>query len=112
VILKIFSPKNSAKKLAFLAQNKAKLLKNLIKTLVFEKNANYFAENCRKSPKIMIITSTPGHPAQKQQQKVLGRKQETLERSRIEIFTSQSFLLLRNCLFYSSYLTTAVGSRS
>jgi hypothetical protein len=30
--------------------------------LVFEKNANFFAENCRKSPKIVIITSTPGHP--------------------------------------------------
>jgi hypothetical protein len=34
----------------------------LITTLVFEKNANFFAENCRKSPKIIIITSTPGHP--------------------------------------------------
>jgi hypothetical protein len=28
--------------------------------LVFEKNANLFAENCRKSQKIVIITSTPG----------------------------------------------------
>jgi hypothetical protein len=33
----------------------------LIITLVFEKNANFFAENCRKSQKIVIITSTPGH---------------------------------------------------
>jgi hypothetical protein len=39
MIFLIFSPKNSAKKLAFLAQNKAKLCKNLIITLVFEKNA-------------------------------------------------------------------------
>jgi hypothetical protein len=31
----------------------------LIITLVFQKNANFFAENCRKSPKIVIITSTP-----------------------------------------------------
>jgi hypothetical protein len=31
--------------------------------LVFEKNANSFAENWRKSQKIVIITSTPGHPA-------------------------------------------------
>jgi hypothetical protein len=31
----------------------------LIITLVFEKNANFFAENCRKSQKIVIITSTP-----------------------------------------------------
>jgi hypothetical protein len=32
----------------------------MIITLVFEKNANFFAENCRKSQKIVIITSTPG----------------------------------------------------
>jgi hypothetical protein len=38
---------------------KAKLCKKFIITLVFEKNANFFAENCRKSQKIMIITSTP-----------------------------------------------------
>jgi hypothetical protein len=31
--------------------------------LVFKKNANYFAENWGKSQKIVIITSTPGHPA-------------------------------------------------
>jgi hypothetical protein len=61
MILKIFSLKNFAKKLAFFAQNKAKLCKNRTITLVFEKNANYFAENCRKSQKIVIITSTPGH---------------------------------------------------
>jgi hypothetical protein len=27
--------------------------------LVFEKNANFFAETCQKSLKIVIITSTP-----------------------------------------------------
>jgi hypothetical protein len=42
-----------------LAQSKAKLCKKLIITLVFEKNDNFFAENCRKSQKIVIITSTP-----------------------------------------------------
>jgi hypothetical protein len=42
MILKIFSPK----KLAFLTQNKAKICKMLIITLVFEKNANFFAESC------------------------------------------------------------------
>jgi hypothetical protein len=31
----------------------------LIITLVFEKNANFFAENCQKSQKNVIITSTP-----------------------------------------------------
>jgi hypothetical protein len=51
MILKIFSPKISATKLAFLTQNKAKLCKILIITLVFEKNANFLqkiVENCRK----------------------------------------------------------------
>jgi hypothetical protein len=56
----IFAEKFSKKKLAFLTQNKAKLCKILIITLVFEKNANFFGENCRKSQKIVIITSTPG----------------------------------------------------
>jgi hypothetical protein len=59
MILKIFSLKKNCKKLAFLTQNKAKLSKILIITLVFEKNANIFAENCQKSQKTVIITSTP-----------------------------------------------------
>jgi hypothetical protein len=51
MIFKIFSPKNSAKKLTFLAQNKAKLCKVLIITLVLEKNAILspkIVKNCRK----------------------------------------------------------------
>jgi hypothetical protein len=48
VIFKIFSPKKIANKLAFLTQNKAKLRKFLIITLVFEKNAIF----CRKLAKI------------------------------------------------------------
>jgi hypothetical protein len=59
MILKIFSTKKIAKKLAFLTQNIAKLCKILIITLVFEKNAIFFAENLQKSSKIVIITSTP-----------------------------------------------------
>jgi hypothetical protein len=60
MIFKIFSPKNSAnKKLAFLTRDKVKICKLLIITLVFEKNANFFAENGQKSQKIVIITSTP-----------------------------------------------------
>jgi hypothetical protein len=58
----IFSPKKSAKKLAFLTQNKAKFWKIYIISLVFEKNDNFFAEKGRKSQKIVIITSTPCHP--------------------------------------------------
>jgi hypothetical protein len=81
-------PKNSAKKLAFLTQNKAELCKILIITLFFLEKRQFFAEhcqkspkivknrrklsknrrklskiaeNCQKSPKIVIITSTPGH---------------------------------------------------
>jgi hypothetical protein len=42
--LNIFAEK-IGKKLAFFAQNKAKLFKNWIITLVFEKNAIFFAEN-------------------------------------------------------------------
>jgi hypothetical protein len=59
MIFKIVSPKNSAKILAFFAQTTASFRKKLIITLAFEKNANFFAENWQKSPKIMIITSTP-----------------------------------------------------
>jgi hypothetical protein len=57
---KYFRRKIQRKKLAFLTQNKAKLCKTLIVTLVFEKKRQFFAENCQKSQKIVIITSTPG----------------------------------------------------
>jgi hypothetical protein len=60
MIFKIFSPKNLAKILALFAQTTASFCKNLIITLVFEKNANIFAENWQKSQNIVIITSTPG----------------------------------------------------
>jgi hypothetical protein len=50
MISKIFLPRKLVKKSACLTQNKAKLFKNLIVTLVFEKNHTYltnlFAENC------------------------------------------------------------------
>jgi Ni,Fe-hydrogenase III small subunit len=50
MILKIFSPKTSVKKLAFLTPNKAKLCKILIVTLIFEKKnrrkLSKIAENC------------------------------------------------------------------
>jgi hypothetical protein len=45
--------------MAYLTQNKAKICKILIITLVIEKNANFFAKNWQKSQKIVIITSTP-----------------------------------------------------
>jgi hypothetical protein len=51
-----------SEKLAFLFKNKGKLCKLLIISLVFEKNAIFFAENWRKSQKIVIITSTPDWP--------------------------------------------------
>jgi hypothetical protein len=42
MILEIFSPKKLVKKLVFFAQTTASFCKNLIVTLVFEKNANFF----------------------------------------------------------------------
>jgi hypothetical protein len=52
------SPKNLAKISAFFAQTTANFCKILIITVVFEKNANVFAEKWQKSQKIMIIPST------------------------------------------------------
>jgi hypothetical protein len=43
-----FSQKKIGEKIAFLTQSKAKLCKNLIITLVIEKNANFYAENRQK----------------------------------------------------------------
>jgi hypothetical protein len=48
--------------LEFLTENKAELCKILIIALVFEKNAIFLpkiAENCEKTQKFVIITSTP-----------------------------------------------------
>jgi hypothetical protein len=59
MILKKYFWKKMAK-CAFLSQNKAKLCKILIIVLVFEKNSIFFTENCRKSQKIVITSSTPG----------------------------------------------------
>jgi hypothetical protein len=57
ILKNIFSKKVGGKK-AFFAQNTASFCKILIITLVCEKNANFFAENWQKSPKIVILTST------------------------------------------------------
>jgi hypothetical protein len=64
MVLKIFSPKNSAKKLAFWTQNKAQLWKIIYHNIGLWEKRQFFAENCRKSPKIVIITSAPGFVAQ------------------------------------------------
>jgi hypothetical protein len=48
MILKIFSPKNLAKLLAFLLNLLLVFAKVAIVTLVFEKNANFFADNGQK----------------------------------------------------------------
>jgi hypothetical protein len=61
MLLKIFSPKYLAKKLAFFAQIKAKLYKNWIITLVFDKKRQLFSPKmAKKIAKIVFITSTPG----------------------------------------------------
>jgi hypothetical protein len=49
LILKIFSPKNSANKVALLTQNKAKIL---IITLGFEKNATFSPKNVENRRKL------------------------------------------------------------
>jgi hypothetical protein len=60
--LNIFARKIGENIGVFFPQTTATFGQNLIITLVFEKGANIFAENCQKSPKIVIITSTPRHP--------------------------------------------------
>jgi hypothetical protein len=60
MILKIFSLKNLATKSAFFTLIKGNFSEKVIITLVFEKNANFFAENGQKSQKIVITTSTLG----------------------------------------------------
>jgi hypothetical protein len=57
---KYFRLKYWRKILAFFSQTTASFCKNVIITLVFEKNA-IFAENWQTSPKIEIFTSTPAH---------------------------------------------------
>jgi hypothetical protein len=52
MILKIFLPNFSAKKLAFLTQNKANLYKMLIITLVFEKNAIFLPKIVKNRRKL------------------------------------------------------------
>jgi hypothetical protein len=58
----IFFRQKISEKICVSDSKKAKLCKILIVTLIFEKNANFFAENCQKSQKIVIITSTPWSP--------------------------------------------------
>jgi hypothetical protein len=62
MILKIFLPKNLAKKLATkFGVYSLKLLlgfvKNFIRTWVFETNAKFFTENWQKSQKLVIIAN-------------------------------------------------------
>jgi hypothetical protein len=54
-----FRRKIQIKNWRFLLKTKLNFEKNMIITLVFKKNANFFAENWEKSQKIVIITSTP-----------------------------------------------------
>jgi hypothetical protein len=56
----IFAEKIGKK--GFIAQITATFCTTLIITLAFVKNVIFFAENWQKSQKIVIITSTPGHP--------------------------------------------------
>jgi hypothetical protein len=53
---KHFRRKKIGEKLPYLTKSEAKLWKKLITTMVFDKNAIFFAENWRKSKKIVITT--------------------------------------------------------
>jgi hypothetical protein len=75
--------------MAFFAQNKAKLCKNWIITLVFEKNAIFFAENWKKWQKIVIITSTPGHSVSEAQRR---KRNLLLEKRRQQTFFKDKYL--------------------
>jgi hypothetical protein len=59
IILKIFLPKNFGEKIGVFDSKQSQILKKMIVTLGFEKNANFFAENCLKSPKIVIVNIGP-----------------------------------------------------
>jgi hypothetical protein len=48
--------------LAFFAHNPSNVHKKLIITLVLRKTPNFFAENWRKTPKIVLIALTAGEP--------------------------------------------------
>jgi hypothetical protein len=67
--LNIFAEKFSENIGVFLLKLLLVFAKIVIITLVFEKNANFFAENWQKSPKIVIITSTPDEFAKKSRPK-------------------------------------------
>jgi hypothetical protein len=48
MIFKIYSPKNFAEKMAFLTQNKAKILKKLVISLVLKKKRQFFRRKLGK----------------------------------------------------------------
>jgi hypothetical protein len=48
--------------MVFFAQNKAKLCQKIDHNIGVCEKRQFFAENWEKSQKMVIITSTPGHP--------------------------------------------------
>jgi hypothetical protein len=56
----IFSAEIFGENIGVFSSHCCLILKKMIITLVFEKNAKFFAENWQKSQKIVIVTSTPG----------------------------------------------------
>jgi hypothetical protein len=59
MFLKYFRRKNCEKNGVF-DSKQSQIMQSLTITLVFEKNANFFAKNWQKLQKIVILTSTPG----------------------------------------------------
>jgi hypothetical protein len=76
--------------LAFFAQTTASFFKNMIITLVYDKNADFFAENWQKSQKIVIVTLTPATngDAVMREGSITCMHQEPALRSRVTIYNA------------------------
>jgi hypothetical protein len=74
--------------------------------LVFEKNANFFAKNCRKSQKIVIITSTPGigKPVFKSRY-CSSAFSDQGDQKGATVFFGQFFLIRNSLQFYGTFLS-------
>jgi hypothetical protein len=81
----------------YMTQNKAKLCKILIITLVFEKKRQFLAQNCQKSQKFVIITSTPGHPERRAEKMCRRHQPKTLLWSSVTLLKQKSGAARGHC---------------
>jgi hypothetical protein len=85
----------------------------VIITSVFEKNANFFAENWQKSQKIVIITSTPGDGtlSHRQMYNILGKYLPYRSHINLELLrcdksnpANDCMYMAKSCLTLQTYL--------